>query len=221
MKGWCVRPGKRRGVDHAGRAGRTLRLKARPGIRIQRVVIVETESVQRADAGVERDAREISVAPLGPHVLRGLRRAEIVALDVGDVAPGLSLRRVQGKGGTEVAVPLPAVAQKILGDYIAMVRTKAAATEPLGVVPPAASPSGLGQAQPVSELQTRIMAALEEQKRSDQWRPRRDHASGEVADCPAVERRAVQRTEDRAVTGTPGPGAVRPPQRHPRFAEAG
>ena len=63
----------------------------------------------------------------------GLRRSEIVALDVGDVAPGLGLRRVQGKGGTEVAVPLPAVAQKILGDYIAMVRMEAAATEPLFV----------------------------------------------------------------------------------------
>src|SRR5216684_7402618 len=28
----------------------------------------------------------------------GLRRAEIVALDIGDVAPGLGLKRVQGKG---------------------------------------------------------------------------------------------------------------------------
>lgn len=63
----------------------------------------------------------------------GLRRSEIVALDVGDVAPGLGLRRVQSKGGTEVAVPLPAVAQKILGDYMAMVRMKAAAIEPLFV----------------------------------------------------------------------------------------
>jgi site-specific recombinase XerD len=63
----------------------------------------------------------------------GLRRSEIVALDVGDVAPGLGLRRVQGKGGTEVAVPLPAVARKILGDYIAMVRMKAAPAEPLFV----------------------------------------------------------------------------------------
>ena len=63
----------------------------------------------------------------------GLRRSEIVALDVGDVAPGLGLRRVQGKGGTEVAVPLPEVAQKILGDYLAAVRMNAAATEPLFV----------------------------------------------------------------------------------------
>jgi integrase/recombinase XerC len=63
----------------------------------------------------------------------GLRRSEIVALDVGDVAPGLGLRRVQGKGGAEVAVPLPPVAQKILGDYLAMVRMEAMAAEPLFV----------------------------------------------------------------------------------------
>lgn len=62
-----------------------------------------------------------------------LRRSEIVALDVGDVAPGLGLRRVQGKGGAEAAVPLPQVAQRVLGDYIATERTAAAATEPLFV----------------------------------------------------------------------------------------
>ena len=63
----------------------------------------------------------------------GAGRAETTGGFVGDVASGLSLRRVQGKGGTEVAVPLPAVARKILGDYIAMVRMKAAPTEPLFV----------------------------------------------------------------------------------------
>ncbi len=63
----------------------------------------------------------------------GAGRAETTGGFVGDVAPGLGLRRVQGKGGTEVAVPLPAVARKILGDYIAMVRMKAAPTEPLFV----------------------------------------------------------------------------------------
>lgn len=61
----------------------------------------------------------------------GLRRSEIVALDVGDVAPGLGLRRVQGKGGGEAAVPLPEVAQRILAAYIAMERAHVAATQPL------------------------------------------------------------------------------------------
>jgi site-specific recombinase XerD len=61
----------------------------------------------------------------------GLRRSEIVALDVGDVAPGLGLRRVRGKGGAEAAVLLPEVAQKILADYIATERAMAGATGPL------------------------------------------------------------------------------------------
>jgi len=63
----------------------------------------------------------------------GLRRSEIVALDVGDVAPGFGLRRVQGKGGVEAAVPLPEIAQRVLGDYIATERPTAAATEALFV----------------------------------------------------------------------------------------
>ena len=62
----------------------------------------------------------------------GLRRAEIVSLDVGDVAPGLGLRRVQGKGGVEAAVPLPEVAQRILADYLAS-KQAAVATDPLFV----------------------------------------------------------------------------------------
>ncbi len=63
----------------------------------------------------------------------GLRRAEIVALNVGDVAPTLGLRRVQGKGGVEAVVPLPAVAQRILADYIARDRADAGDADPLFV----------------------------------------------------------------------------------------
>jgi site-specific recombinase XerD len=63
----------------------------------------------------------------------GLRRSEIVALDLGDVAPGLGLRRVRGKGGAEAAVLLPEVAQKILADYLATARVGATATAPLFV----------------------------------------------------------------------------------------
>src|SRR6266436_4742311 len=63
----------------------------------------------------------------------GLRRSEIVALDVGDVAPGLGLRRVQGKGGVETAVPLPTVAQDIVAGYIATARANANASDPLFV----------------------------------------------------------------------------------------
>src|SRR5229473_4285393 len=63
----------------------------------------------------------------------GLRRSEIVALDVGDVAPGLGLRRVQGKGGAETAVPLPKIAQDILAHYLATERGNATAIDPLFV----------------------------------------------------------------------------------------
>ncbi len=63
----------------------------------------------------------------------GLRRSEIVALDIRDVAPGLGLRRVLGKGGVEAAVPLPEVAQGVLADYIATERAGARATDPLFV----------------------------------------------------------------------------------------
>ena len=41
----------------------------------------------------------------------GLRRSEVAALDMGDVAPDFGLRRVMGKGGHEVPVALPAPAR--------------------------------------------------------------------------------------------------------------
>lgn len=63
----------------------------------------------------------------------GLRRSEAVALDLGDVAPGLGLRRVQGKGGVETAVPLPEVAQRVLNEYVPVGRATAAAVELLFV----------------------------------------------------------------------------------------
>lgn len=64
----------------------------------------------------------------------GLRRSEIVALDVSDYVPEFGLRRVRSKGGHETAVPLPEVARAILSAYLAMERSSAAASEPLFVV---------------------------------------------------------------------------------------
>lgn len=78
-----------------------------------------------------RDAREKALVALMCY--GALRRAEIVTLDIGDVAPGLGLRRVQGKGGTETAVPLPEIAQAILADYVAVMRSQATAADPLFV----------------------------------------------------------------------------------------
>src|SRR5262249_28479140 len=64
----------------------------------------------------------------------GLRRSEIVALDVGDYADGFGLRRVIGKGGSEVAVPLPRVAQAVLAEYLEQGRPGAHRDDPLFVV---------------------------------------------------------------------------------------
>jgi integrase len=36
----------------------------------------------------------------------GLRRSEVVALDIADFDPGFGLRRVHGKGGQDAAAPL-------------------------------------------------------------------------------------------------------------------
>ena len=64
----------------------------------------------------------------------GLRRSEVAALDVGDVAPQFGLCRVLGKGGHEASMPLPAPALAILNEYLRADRAGAAPTEPLFVV---------------------------------------------------------------------------------------
>src|SRR5215468_5038395 len=64
----------------------------------------------------------------------GLRRGEVAAPDVGDVAPDFGLRRVIGKGGHEVPVALTPRTRAILRDYMAAERPDAASTAPLFVV---------------------------------------------------------------------------------------
>jgi len=64
----------------------------------------------------------------------GLRRGEVAALNVGDVAPDFGLRRVVGKGGHEVPVALPAPARAILREYMTIERAGTPATAPLFVV---------------------------------------------------------------------------------------
>jgi site-specific recombinase XerC len=63
----------------------------------------------------------------------GLRRAEVVALDIGDFDPDFGLRRVKGKGGTEEAVALPGVARSIIAAYLAAGRKGARSDEPMFV----------------------------------------------------------------------------------------
>jgi len=59
----------------------------------------------------------------------GLRRSEIVTLDIADFDPGFGLPKVHGKGGHDAAVPLPAAARAIVGDYLRADRPDAAASE--------------------------------------------------------------------------------------------
>ena len=79
----------------------------------------------------------------------GLRRGEVAALDVGDVAPDVGLRRVKGKGGHEVPVILPAPARAILREYLATEGAGAATTAPLFVVT-YKRPSGQGVERRIS-----------------------------------------------------------------------
>ena len=119
---WAVRRDKlgRNPIDALTRPRRKARLP-----RVPRWDTVERLLTECSDL---RDRALVALMCYG-----GLRRAEIVALNVGDVAPPLGLRRVLGKGGVEAAVPLPAVAQRILADYIAREREEARAADPLFV----------------------------------------------------------------------------------------
>ena len=64
----------------------------------------------------------------------GLRRAEVVKLDMKDYVASFGLRRVQSKGGNEDSVPLPEVARHIIDAYIREQRGEAQVDDPLFVV---------------------------------------------------------------------------------------
>jgi len=64
----------------------------------------------------------------------GLRREEVVSLNVGDFDPTFGMRRVVGKGGHEACVPLPELARKIVAEYLAAEREGAKSDEPMFVV---------------------------------------------------------------------------------------
>ena len=48
----------------------------------------------------------------------GLRRAEVLSLDLADIAPDLSELRVVGKGDRERRVPIPTTVREVLGGYL-------------------------------------------------------------------------------------------------------
>jgi site-specific recombinase XerC len=118
---WMVRRDKlvRNPVDRLTRPRRKARvLPCPPGLR------------SRRSYGCSLRERAI----LAPMAYGGLRRGEVAALDVGDVAPDFGLRRVMSKGGHEAPVALPARARAILRDYMATERAGLPGTAPLFVV---------------------------------------------------------------------------------------
>ncbi|MBI4543294.1 MAG: tyrosine-type recombinase/integrase [Gemmatimonadetes bacterium] len=78
------------------------------------------------------DPRERAIVALMAY--GGLRRSEVVALDVGDYAPEFGLRRVRGKGGDEAAVSLPEVARAIVSEYVVTQRAQAGSKDPMFIV---------------------------------------------------------------------------------------
>ena len=119
---WAVRRDKlvRNPVDRLTRPRRKARVPAVPTWDTVKVLLQQCGLRERAI--------------LGLMAYGGLRRGEVAALDVGDVAHDFGLRRVMGKGGHEVPVALPARARAILHDYIATERAGLPATAPLFVV---------------------------------------------------------------------------------------
>jgi site-specific recombinase XerD len=119
---WMVRRDKlvRNPVDRLTRPRRKARVPAVPAWDTVKVLLRQSDLRERAI---------LAIMAYG-----GLRRGEVAALDVGDVAPDFGLRRVMGKGGHEASVALPAPARAILREYLARERAGQPASAPLFVV---------------------------------------------------------------------------------------
>jgi integrase/recombinase XerD len=88
----------------------------------------------KVEEWIQRSTNRREQALLALMAYGGLRRSEIVSLDVGDFVADLGLRRVSGKGGNEVAVPLPKVARDVLAAYLTHSRPEAQPSDPMFVV---------------------------------------------------------------------------------------
>lgn len=73
------------------------------------------EEVQRLIAAATKPKERVIVWLLAT---TGLRRAELLGLDVGDIADDFSQVRVRGKGNKQRLVPLPQRTQQILAEYL-------------------------------------------------------------------------------------------------------
>ncbi len=108
-----------------------LDLLTRPRRKARLPRVPKWETIQQLLAQ-SSDPRERAVVALMAY--GGLRRSEVVSLDLGDYAPEFGLRRVRGKGGQEAAVPLPEIARAIVSDYLAKDRTNVTSRDPMFVV---------------------------------------------------------------------------------------
>ena len=97
--------------------------------RLPRVPRWETVERLLAESCTPRERAIVALMAYG-----GLRRSEVVALDVGDFAREFGLRRVRGKGGHEAAVPLPEVAKIMVSEYLAKERVGRGSQDPMFVV---------------------------------------------------------------------------------------
>ncbi len=97
--------------------------------RLPRVPKWETIQQLLAQSSDRRERAIVALMAYG-----GLRRSEVVSLDMGDYAADFGLRRVRGKGGQEAAVPLPERAREIVSDYLAKERANVVSRDPMFVV---------------------------------------------------------------------------------------
>jgi integrase/recombinase XerC len=120
---WAMKRGK---LAHNPMDGLTRPKKRTRLPRVPRWDVVEAflHSCSRA-----RDRAIVALMAYG-----GLRRSEIVGLDVVDYAPDFGLRRIRGKGGHEAPIPLPEVARTILTEYLKQERRGASGSDPFFVV---------------------------------------------------------------------------------------
>jgi len=120
---WAVRSGKleRNPLDQVTRPKRKRRFPIVPKWEAVESMIQATHDI--------RDKAVLALLAYG-----GLRRAEVVQLDMRDYSPEFGLRMVHSKGGDDDTVPLPVVARDILSAYVAAERQQATPDEPLFVV---------------------------------------------------------------------------------------
>jgi len=124
----------------------------------------------------------------------GLRRSEVVSLDVGDYAPEFGLRRVRGKGGQEAAVPLPEIARAIVSEYLAKHRANVGSRDPMIVVRYQTRPGKWRESRMTGHRVWKLIKALGRRAGLPELHPHafRHSSGGELLRRTGGNRRVVQ-----------------------------